>query len=84
MQATDRRAGCGKTARPVRREGRGSIPRSYPYLWLRLRRAALYHRLPVGKGPNLMATFGGLETRETADWKSALPGQEQKLHANLP
>ena len=30
-EATDRRAGCGKSARPVRREGRGSIPRSYPY-----------------------------------------------------
>jgi hypothetical protein len=24
MQATDRRAGCGKSARPVRREGRGA------------------------------------------------------------
>ena len=28
---TDRRAGCGKTARPVRREGQGKTPCSYPY-----------------------------------------------------
>ena len=28
---TDRKAGCGKTARTVWREGRGSMPRSYPY-----------------------------------------------------
>ena len=31
QQTTDWRAGCGKTACPVRREGRGSTPRSYPY-----------------------------------------------------
>ena len=31
MRPTDWRAGCGKTASPVRREGRGSIPRPYPY-----------------------------------------------------
>ena len=28
---TDWRAGCGKSARPVRREGRGHIPRPYLY-----------------------------------------------------
>ena len=32
MKPTDRRAVCGKSARTVRREGRGSNPRSYPYL----------------------------------------------------
>jgi hypothetical protein len=31
---TDRRAGCGKTARPVRREGQGKTPCSYPYMSL--------------------------------------------------
>jgi len=31
MQATNRKAVCGKTARTVWREGRGPTPRSYPY-----------------------------------------------------
>src|SRR5512133_2330373 len=31
VKATDWRAGCGKPARPVRREGQGSLPCSYPY-----------------------------------------------------
>ena len=31
QRPTDRRAGCGKTARPVRREGQGTTPCSYPY-----------------------------------------------------
>src|SRR5512133_356826 len=31
VKATDWRAGCGKPARPVRREGQGSFPCSYPY-----------------------------------------------------
>src|ERR1017187_10109221 len=30
-ETTDRRAGCGRSASPVRREGQGSIPRPYPY-----------------------------------------------------
>src|SRR5260221_10647245 len=31
MSTTDQKAGCGKSASPVWREGRGQIPRSYPY-----------------------------------------------------
>ena len=31
QRPTDRRTGCGKTARPVRREGQGTTPCSYPY-----------------------------------------------------
>jgi len=31
QRPTNRRAGCEKIARPVRREGQGQIPCSYPY-----------------------------------------------------
>ena len=36
QRPTNRRAGCEKIARPVRREGQGQIPCSYPYPILNL------------------------------------------------
>src|SRR5208283_439481 len=46
-EPTNRKAGCGKSARPVWREGRGSNPRPYPYpiRWQRAR------GVPVSRKP---------------------------------
>jgi len=68
-ELTDWRAGCGKSARPVRREGRGSIPRPYPY-------PAMTGRLPFGAG-HQSAHWPTRTEREPS------PARSGKAHAGM-